>query len=180
MEVVLAILGYVGIAVFVAALLTGALMALLGLPGTVLIWLTAVVYSAATGWTLPLWLLGVLLGMSLFAEISDNVISALGVKRFGGSTRGMVWALVGGISGALVVGLALGPVVPVVGPVIAPIAGGLAGGFTGGYLYERRQGLSVQEARRAGVGAMLGRVAGVMLKSVLAAIMVAVVLINAF
>ena len=180
MELLLACLGYVGIAVFVAALLAGALMALLGLPGTVFIWLSAVVYSAATGWKLPWWLLGVLLGMSLLAEISDNVISALGVKKYGGSTKGMAWALAGGIAGALVLGLTLGPVVPVIGPVVASIIGGLLGGFAGGYWYERRQGRSEEEARRAGMGAMLGRVAGVMLKSVLAAIMVAVVLIHAF
>ena len=180
MEILLTVLAYLGIATFVAVLFLGALLTLLGLPGTVLIFLDALIYSAATGWKLPGWLLLVLLGISLFAEVSDNIVSAVGVKKYGGSTKGMFWALMGGLAGAVLFGAVLGPLVPVVGAIVAPIVGGLLGGFAGGYWYEKRQGRSEEEAKRAGMGAMLGRVAGTMLKAVSAAVMVIVVLMNAF
>ena len=179
MDILMAVLGYAGVVVFVAALLVGALLTLLGLPGTVVILLAAVIYSAATGWSLVWWLLLILLGLSLFAELSDNIVGALGVKKYGGSTSGMLWSLLGGLAGAIAFGLAMSAL-PVVGAIIGPILGGLIGGFAGSYWYERRQGRSTEEARKAGFGAMVGRAAGTMLKTALAGVMVIVVLLNAF
>ena len=90
MDVVTAVLGYIGVGVFVVVLLGALVLTLLGLPGTVVIVVAAFIYSAATGWSLVWWLLLVLLGLSVFAELSDNIISAVGVKKYGGSTKGML------------------------------------------------------------------------------------------
>jgi len=180
MDIMLAALGYLGVGVFVVVLLAGVILTLLGLPGTILIVVDALIYSAATGWRIPWWALATLLGLSVIAEISDNLVSALGVKRYGGTTKGMVWALFGGIVGALALGAVLGPPLGLIGAVVAPILGGIIGGFGGAYWYERRQGRSQEEARRAGFGAMLGRVMGTVLKAVIAGIMVVVALTQAF
>lgn len=177
MEFLSGILGYLGIAVFVLTLFVGAFLTLLGLPGTVLILLDAVVYAAATRFEkLEWWVLLVLGILTLVAEVSDNVVSAAGVKKYGGSTAGMIWAMIGGLVGAVVIGSVLGPFVPIVGPIV----GGLAGGFLGGYWYERGQGRSGEEARKAGAGAVMGRLAGTVLKSVLASVMVILCLSTAF
>ena len=180
MEIAGVVFHVLGAVVFVAVLFLGALLTLLGIPGTLLIFLDALVYSACTAWSIPPWLLGVLLGLSLFAEVADNVLGAAGVKRYGGSAKGMMWAFVGGLLGAFVLGAALGPLLGPVGAVAAPLLGGIGGGFAGGYAYERRQGKSAEEARRAGWGAVVGRVTGALLKVVLAAIMIVITLSAAF
>ncbi len=175
-----ALLCALGVVLFVAVLFGGGLMTLLGLPGTVVIVADALVYSALRHWKLPLWLIAVLLGMALVAEVSDSVVSALGVRKYGGSRKGMAWAFVGGIVGATVLGTLLGPLLGLAGMVIAPLLGGLLGGFLGAYAYERAQGRPTDEASRAGLGAMLGRVAGTALKSVTAGAMIVIVLTHAF
>ena len=180
MEMAMAGLGILGTVLFVVVLFVGIFLTLIGLPGTVVILLDAVIYSAATGWKLPWWLLVILLGITVIAEVSDNVVSAAGVKRSGGSTKGMFAAVAGGLLGALIGAAILGALLPVIGGILGPILGGMAGGFAGGYWYELRQGRTAEEARKAGMGAMTGRVAGALCKTVSAVVMVVVVLMNAF
>jgi hypothetical protein len=175
-----ALLAAIGTILFVAVLLAGAFLTLLGIPGTLLILLDAVIYSAATGWQrLPWGFLLVLAAIAAVAEVSDNIISAVGVRKYGGSSKGMVWALLAGLTGALVLGVVLSPL-GVVGAVVGPLVGGVLGGFAGGYAYERAQGRSIEEARKAGMGAVWGRIAGTMLKTILAGVMVAMCLVQVF
>ncbi len=177
----MSVLAILGVVVFIAVLLLGAFMTLLGLPGTLVILIDAVIFSAVTGWErLPWGVLLVLTGITLVAEISDNLISAAGVKKYGGTTAGMIWAIIGGLVGAIGLGSTLGAIIPVVGPIVAPIAGGLLGGFFGGYWYEKSQGRTDEEAKKAGMGAVMGRIAGSLLKAVLAATMIVIILTNAF
>lgn len=180
MEIAAAVFHALGAVLFVAVLFVGALLTLLGIPGTLVIFLDALVYSACTGWSIPLWLLGVMLGLSLFAEIADNVLGAAGVKKYGGSAKGMMWAFAGGLVGAFALGAVLGPPLGLIGAVAAPLLGGIVGGFAGAYAYERRQGKSVEDARKAGWGAVVGRVMGVMLKTVIAATLIVLALTAAF
>ena len=70
----------------------------------------------------------------------------------------------------------LGPL----GILLAPIACALAGGYLAAYWCERRQGKSRADAREAGWGALLGRLAGGLTKAVLASVMVALILRTAF
>lgn len=175
------VLSYVGIGVFVLVLFVGALSTLVGLPGTFIIVLDVLIYAAVRHWEKPTWpIVVLLLALSIVAELADNIISAAGVKKLGGSSKGTFWALVGGLVGAFAIGSVLGPPLGLVGAVVAPILGGLVGGFAGGYWYERRQGRTEEEAKRAGMGAVLGRLAGVMGKTVLAAVMVVIALSTAF
>jgi uncharacterized protein YqgC (DUF456 family) len=180
MEIAGAALGVLGVVVFVVILFAGAFLTLLGIPGTLVIFLDALVYSACTGWRIPVWLLGVLLGLSLVAEVADNVLGAAGVRKYGGSSKGMMWAFGGGLLGAFALGAVLGAPLGLAGAVVGPLLGGILGGFVGGYAYERRQGKTVEEARKAGWGAVVGRVMGTMLKTVIAASMVVVALSAAF
>jgi uncharacterized protein len=175
-----ALVAALGAILFVTVLLAGAFLTLLGIPGTFVILLDALIYSAATGWQrLPWGFLLALAGIAVVAEVSDNIVSAVGVRKYGGSNKGMVWALLAGLAGALVLGAALSPL-GLVGGIVGPLVGGLLGGFVGGYAYERAQGRSAEEARKAGLGAVWGRVAGTMLKTILAGVMVAMCLVQAF
>ncbi|MBM3497328.1 MAG: DUF456 domain-containing protein [Armatimonadetes bacterium] len=173
------VLLWVGIVLAIVVMVAGVLACLLGLPGSVAVLVVSFALSASTQWERPpAWMLLLFLALTVLAETGDNALSAWGTKRYGGSARGAVWALIGGLLGAVLfgwvgplIGGLGGPVGSVIGAVIAPLAGGMLGGYLGGYWYELRQGRPDEEARRAGWGAFLGRAAGSLLKTVIAAVM---------
>ncbi len=191
MAVALTILSYLGFALFGIVLLLGILATLVGLPGTVLILANAVIFSAIHGFDKPPWpVLVILLTISIVAETADNIFSALGTKTGGGSNRTSLWALIGGVAGAIVganfsailgaLGLAGGVAGIIFGVVLPPLLLAMAGGFLAAYVYELRTGKESVEARKAGWGALVGRLAGVLSKAVLATIMVAIILVSIF
>ncbi len=166
--------------IFALFLLVGLLATVLGLPGTIVIAMDAFVYGALTGFErMPWWLVVILFACAAVAETVDNVLSAWTVRRYEGSARGMFGAVVGGIVGALCggalgggLGAVFGPVIWAVMFVVGPLAGALALSFAGSLLAEKSTGAGWPEALRAASGAFVGRVLGVLVKVVLAAIMV--------
>ena len=186
-----AFLHNLGAAVYVAALVLGVLGAFLGLPGNPWVLLCGFGYSALGGWKHPsLTVLLVLLPVVLLAELADVILSMLGVKRYGGSSKTMWYAALGSLAGALaliwlagltgLIGLAFGPAGSVLGAIIPPLAGGLLGGYLAGYWYELRQGRDPEAARRAGWGALMGRLAGGLAKGAFALVITIVLLITSF
>ena len=175
----LTVLAWIGIVLAILAMVVGIVACLVGLPGSVLVLVTGFILSASTHWERPpWWVVLIFLGLTVVAETADNLISAWGTKRYGGTTKGAFWVLVGGIVGALLggqigplVGAPAGPVGSFVGAILGPVLLALPGGYLGGYWYELRQGKTKEEARRAGWGAFLGRSAGALLKTIIAAIM---------
>lgn len=184
MSILLTVLAYTGIVVFILVLVVGVLATLLGLPGTVLILVDGLIYSAIHGFAKPpWWMLLILVGVSVVAETSDNILSMIGVTKCGGSGKTSLWALGGGVAGAIIGGSVLAPLLAWLGPVVillVPIAGALVGGYGAAFWYELRQGKSPADARQAGWGALLGRLAGGLTKAVLASVMVALTLWTAF
>jgi len=165
-------LHWLGVTVYVSAMGVGVVSCFLGAPGTLLILLAAFIFSAAHSWAQPsIWLVLGLIPVAVVIELVDNFFSMAGVRKFGGSSATMWWALVGAIVGGLVLGL-LSPLLSLIGA--------LLGGFLAGYWYEVKQGRDPEEARRAGWGALLGRLAGGGAKSLLALVMVIVLLVQSF
>jgi uncharacterized protein len=144
-----------------------------GFPGAAIVLASTLIYAlftsfnAAIGW--PLFIFLCLL--TVVAETADNWLTAIGAKRYGGSTGSMWLSLVGGLLGAIVLG---SPLAFILGP-LGPVAGGFAGAFAIVVAYEYYRRRNMNDALRAGWGTFLGRMAGMALKLVIAIAMVAAV-----
>ncbi|PTN09371.1 DUF456 domain-containing protein [Mangrovibacterium marinum] len=93
--------------------------------------------------------------ISILIVVLDQIIPVWGTKKFGGSKPG-VWGSVIGLLAGLIF---LGPLGIIVGPFVGAFIGELAGG--------KRS----RQALRAGVGALMGFLAGTILKLIASGIM---------
>jgi uncharacterized protein YqgC (DUF456 family) len=149
-----------------------------GLPGGFIILGVVLIYAIATdfnaGIGVPFFIL--LCVMTFVAETADNWLGAIGARRYGASGASIWLSFIGGIAGALLVG---GPLAVLLGP-FGPIIGGLIGAFTivvGHELYLRKNWV---EAFRAGLGTLVGRMAGMVLKAVISIAMIISVAVAMF
>lgn len=92
--------------------------------------------------------------LCVLALVLDFVAGALGAKRYGASGAAVTGALVGAV-----VGIFLGPLGLLIGP------------FAGAMLGELATGRPWQQAGRAGVGATLGMLLGIVAKVVIGIVM---------
>jgi uncharacterized protein len=138
-------------------LLVGLAAIPLGLGGTFIILVAALAVAVASKFqTVPVTALLVMAGMVAAGEILELILGSLLARRSGSSKWGMAGAFVGGIVG----------VVP--GTAVMPVLGSLIGSFVGAALgaillewWHRRR---LDPALRAGWGAIIGRVASILIK----------------
>ena len=137
-----------------------------GVPGTSLIFVGALVHqlylgdNGGMGW---IWL--TLLGfLMLLSFLIDYVASLLGAKKFGASWRGVLGAFVGIIGGL----------------VIFPPLGLIIGPFVGAMGFEWAFGRETRDAAKAGFGAALGMMLGMVGSAMCGAMMMGIFLIAAF
>ncbi|MEW6306248.1 MAG: DUF456 domain-containing protein [Verrucomicrobiota bacterium] len=136
----------------IAGLTIALLIMCIGLAGSVLPGLpsTPIVLAAAVGHRLYFGetgpgniALALLIGLMLLSVLMDYLASMYGAKRLGASWKGMLGAALGAL-----IGLFFGLIGIVVGP------------FIGAMAFEMAGGREHREAARAGVGAMIGLLAG--------------------
>ena len=116
-----------------------------GIPSTPVVLVAAIghkLYFGETGaaW----WVIGVLGGFTVLSLVMDYVATVYGARRLGATWRGAVGAIVGGLIGGLLFNL----------------PGFVLGPFVGAVGFEMAGGREIKEASKAGVGAMLGLLAG--------------------
>ena len=134
------------------------------LPGTTVIFAAAVIHRVMLGeeksvsWTV----LGILAGLTVLTYAIDFLSGYFGAKYFG-ATR---WAMFGAMIGA-VVGIFFGLIGLLVGPVIGAVAG------------EFIAGKQLIDAGRAGWGSLLGNLAGIFGKLIIALVMIAIFVMRA-
>jgi uncharacterized protein YqgC (DUF456 family) len=134
--------------------LAGSLLPIL--PGSPLILAAALIHALVTDFSpIGAGRLLVLAGLAVLAFVLDYVAGAVGVKKFGGSA----WAVVGALLGA-VIGLFFGPPGLLIGPVVGAVAGELV-----------KSG-EVEHSLKAGFGAVVGLVCGLLARFALAFTMV--------
>jgi uncharacterized protein YqgC (DUF456 family) len=145
---------------FIAASAIGLLMIPLGLPGLWLIVGAAVVHRlAGSPEELGLAFLILIAGLAAVAELAEALLGVLTARRFGATRWGMWGAFLGGIVGAI----AFSPLFPLVGTLV----GAFIGAFVGAFALEWKKSRTFRSGWRAGLGAFIGRIAAVALKTVI-------------
>lgn len=147
----------IGLSLALLVMLVGFVGALLpGFPGTPLILVAAVGHRLYFGdRSVNGIVLFLLVALTLGSVALDYLATVYGAKRFGATWRGAVGAVVGGIVGLFfnLPGIILGP-------------------FLGALLFELAGGYEFKKASRAGLGAMLGLVAGAFGKGAVCVVMI--------
>lgn len=147
--------GYVWVWVMCAA---GVVLSCLSISGTWLVVLGALIAALLSGQAFPgLWTVLLFVGVATVVEVAEALAGVWGVKKRGGSSWAGFAALAGGLAGMF-----LGALLPV--PLLGSLAGMTAGSFALVYVVERARLRRSAPALHVAAGAVLARVAVVLLK----------------
>ena len=157
-----------GYIVFYLAMLGGVAVIPLGLPGQFLIVLATLVFILAVGSANLSWgVFFLILALAILAEVLEAVLGFLGARRVKGSWRSAFAAIAGGLAGAI-----LGSCIT---PIIGSLIGALLGTFLGPFLVELHRTRQTDASAKVAVAAVLGRLAGSVMKVAVACVMIAIV-----
>jgi uncharacterized protein YqgC (DUF456 family) len=127
------------------------------LPGAVAIYFAFFVYGWMVGFeSFGFWFWLAQTTIVIILLVADYAVSALGVKRFGGSRASIIGSTIGLI----------------LGPFVIPVAGLLIGPFLGAVIGELIIGTEWRQAVRAGIGALVGFFSSAVVKLLLQAVMI--------
>lgn len=162
----LAGLDYLSGALYAAALvlyIAGFAGAALPYPGCFVALGGSVCYAVAAGAPYPSWWFwGIMLVLAVFGTLADNITTALGARKFGGSKQAFWGSMIGLLVGAFFVfpfGIVIGP-------------------FLGAFIAELHfQRKTARDSAKSGLGATLGLLAGVLVKLVVVGIMLILTLL---
>jgi len=139
-------------------IIIGTVLAVVGLPGTFLVWLAMLLnswyfdFNRVDGWCLALLFVIAILGYFI-----DNISMILGAKKLGTSN----WGIVGSIAGSIV------------GFAIFNFIGMVVGAFIGAVLVELLQNKKeVASAAKKGLGAVIGIFIGILLRFAIVFLMI--------
>jgi len=133
------------------------------IPGTPLILIGAIVYGIATDFAvIDGWLIAILALICVGSELLEYLAAAIGARKYGASKAGVYGAIIGGLAGIFI----LGPIGILIGPIVGAVAGELLAGTDGA------------KAIRAGFGAIIGAVGGMVLKFIAGLVMIVIVLMR--
>lgn len=129
------------------------------IPGTLAIYAAFFVYGYMVSFeAFGFWFWFIQTTIVVILFIADYWISALGVKKFGGSRASIIGSTIGLI----------------VGPFVIPVVGLIAGPFLGAWIGEFIVYRDPMRSTKAGVGALVGFFTSVIVKVILQLIMIAV------
>ncbi len=142
---------------FVLLMLVSLGLNITGLPGNWIILILAGTWKLifpemAMGW----WLFGAVMSLMLIGEILEWVAQIWSGKRYGGSKRGNISAVIGAVAGSII----FAPFLFGIGALL----GAFAGAYAGSFIVEKLQGRSLGEANLAALGSFWGKVFGVVAK----------------
>lgn len=132
------------------------------LPGVLAVYAAFFVY----GWFFSFapfgfWFWAIQTAIVVAVIVADYLISALGVKKFGGNRASVIGSMIGVL----------------VGPFVIPFAGLILGPFIGAVLGELLSGTRLDLAVKSGIGSVVGFFSSVVAKVILQSIMIVLFII---
>jgi uncharacterized protein YqgC (DUF456 family) len=129
-----------------------------GIPGNLLIALNSFIYGIITDYTdFSLTFVLTLFLIMLIVEALEYALIVLAARKYGASKWGIMGSIIGGIGGAISGAF--------VTPIIGAIVGSIIGVFVGATILEFFKSFKVREAFLSGVGAFLGKLGGLSIKT---------------
>lgn len=162
-----------GLTVFILVLFMGIYSIVFGIPGTAVILIDVIIYALITGFErISIKIVLILLVISILAEAIDFSFGVAGAARFGISKRAIWISTISGFIGAV----AMTPFFFGLGT----ITGIFLGGFAGVLAIELVHQSKLKPALRTGYDAILGRVAGTLIKGFCALVMIVITMSNIY
>lgn len=145
---------------FILAMIASIFVVPLGLPGTFIMVVAAIVANSIAAAGISWVAIGIGLGLAIIAEVLEWTMSARFAIKFGGSKRAGWGAIIGGFLGAFA-----GIPVPVIGSMIGAFAGAFVGALIAEWTVPEA---SASSATRVATGALIGKAAATAMKLAIA------------
>ncbi len=129
-----------------------------GVPGNILIAVNSLIYGIITNFdSFSLTFVLTLFIIMILVEFLEYLLIALTAKKYGASKWGITGGIIGGIGGAI-----SGTFFT---PVLGAIIGSILGVFFGAIIFEYFRSFDFRMAVKSGIGAFLGKIGGLSLKT---------------
>lgn len=157
---------YAACGLYIAAVLlyiAGFAGAVLPYPGCFVALGGSICYAVAAGDPYPSWCFWVfMILLATFGTLADNITTAMGARKFGGSKQAFWGSMIGLFVGAFFVfpfGIIIGP---------------FLGAFVAEWHFQRK---NAKDSAKSGLGATLGLLAGVLVKMIVVGVMLIITLL---
>lgn len=143
---------------FVLAVSAALMSNFFGVPGNILIAVNSLIYGIITNFdSFSLTFVLTLFIIVILVEFLEYLMIALTAKKYGASKWGITGGIIGGIGGAISGAFFT--------PVIGAIIGSILGVFFGAIIFEYFRSFNFRMAVNSGIGAFLGKIGGLSLKT---------------
>ena len=143
---------------FLVIIIASMLSNFFGIPGNLLILFNSFIYAVVTNFeNISFPFIVTLLLIVLLVEFLEYVLIIVSARRYGASKWGITGSIVGGIGGAISGAF--------VTPVLGAIIGSIIGVFLGATVLEFLKSYSLREALYSGIGAFIGKLGGLSVKT---------------
>ncbi len=144
--------------VFVVSVVAAMFSNFYGIPGNIFIALNSFIYGVITGFdSLSLAFVLTLFLIVFIAEFLEYLLIVLTARKYGASKWGITGSIIGGIGGAISGAF--------VTPVMGAIIGSVLGVFIGATVLEFFKSFRLRDALLSGIGAFLGKLGGLSIKT---------------
>lgn len=158
----------IALAALIIFSLTGVGLSLIGIGGTFLVALGALIFDAIMwNMTIPITTIAILFSLALLGEIFEWAITLITIKTKGVSRYGLIGTILGAVLGGVILSI-----IPILGTILGIVLGSLLGAF----LLEYYHTWNSHKSWKAAKAALLSRGIVMLTKTGIAVIQIAIVL----
>ena len=144
--------------VFAVIILASLFSNFFGVPGNLLIAVNSFIYGLVTNYAeFSFTFVLTLFAIFLLVEFLEYLLIIVSARKYGASKWGITGSIIGGIGGAISGAF--------ITPVVGAIVGSIIGVFAGATLLEFIKSYNFKDALRSGIGAFIGKLGGLSIKT---------------